>query len=73
MHYSCFGCGRVSFELTCSRCGLKDENVPLDPSYYPEFQYQSRGLVVDLLFKGKVQQELSADRSAVLRKWKSVV
>jgi hypothetical protein len=47
----------------------RDVNVPLDPSYYPEFQYRSQGAVMDLLVKRKTEKALDATLDAVLRKY----
>jgi restriction system protein len=69
MLYACFRCGQFSFELSCRKCSGKDDNVSLDPAFYPEFHYQSQGFVMDLLGKGKAQEQLSSHRNEVLRKY----
>lgn len=45
------------------------QQVPLDPSFYPEFQYQAKGFLKDLLGKKKEQIELNEKLSNVLRKY----
>ncbi|MDH0683423.1 restriction endonuclease [Achromobacter animicus] len=43
--------------------------VPLDPSFYPEFQYQTRGFLKDLIGKKKEQAHLNDLLRNVLRKY----
>lgn len=69
MLYNCFKCRRISFYHVCPSCGPLDANVPLDPAYYPEFQYQTQGFVSDLLFKRKAIEDLGLKRAEVLRKY----
>src|SRR4051812_21729403 len=71
MLYSCLSCGQISFDAVCSACGVagRDLNVPLDPAYYPEFQYESQGVVRDLLMKKRTEKELRAKLDAVLAKY----
>lgn len=43
--------------------------TPLDPSFYPDFQYRSKGLIKDFLGKKKEQAQLNDLLSNVLRKY----
>lgn len=43
--------------------------TPLDPSYYPDFQYQSKGIIKDLFGKKKEQSQLNALLENVLLKY----
>jgi len=43
--------------------------TPLDPSFYPDFQYQSKGFIKDLLGKKKEQAQLNDLLNNVLRKY----
>jgi hypothetical protein len=43
--------------------------TPLDPSFYPDFQYQSKGLIKDFLGKKKEQAQLNDLLNNVLRKY----
>lgn len=41
--------------------------IPLDPSFYSEFQYQSKGFIKDFLGKKKEQAQLNDLLNSVLR------
>lgn len=71
MIYHCYNCNQYAFEATCPRCTNNQDEayVPLDPKYYPEFKYQSQGLVKDVLFKRQTQQQLNEKLSNVLEKY----
>ncbi len=71
MLYRCHQCEHFSFHAICPTCGAEaqDDNIPLDPEYYPEFQYRSRGLVKDLFVRRKIEKELHSKLDAVLRKY----
>ena len=71
MLYSCYHCDRYYCLDKCPRCSDEhaEEYVPLDPKYYPEFQYVTQGLVKDLLFKKKKQEELNSVLDSVLEKY----
>ena len=80
MIYQCSSCHRTSFEIKCPCCTsapVKEvgpptqatQQVPLDPSFYPEFQYQTRGFLKDLLGKKKEQAQLNDLLRAVLQKY----
>ncbi|MDQ2187538.1 restriction endonuclease [Alcaligenaceae bacterium A4P071] len=43
--------------------------MPLDPSFYPEFQYQTKGFLKDLIGKKKEQAQLNGLLRSVLRKY----
>ncbi|MGU3779539.1 restriction endonuclease [Burkholderia metallica] len=45
------------------------QQVPLDPSFYPEFQYQTKGFFKDLLGKKKEQAQLNEMLHSVLQKY----
>ncbi|CAM8164016.1 MULTISPECIES: restriction endonuclease [Klebsiella] len=45
------------------------EMIPLDPSFYPEFQYQSKGMLKDLFGKKKEQSQLNQLLENVLEKY----
>lgn len=69
MIYQCNGCNRTTFETACPWCNSSDTSpsaalstqqlTPLDPSFYPDFQYQSKGLIKDFLGKKKEQAQLN--------------
>ena len=71
MLYYCYNCQRYAFETSCPRCTNTQEGayVPLDPKYYPEFKYQSQGIVKDVLFKKQAQQQLNQKLENVLEKY----
>jgi restriction system protein len=80
MIYRCSVCRKTSFETQCLWCaristqgagsvqstGLQ---VPLDPSFYPDFQYQSKGFIKDFLGKKKEQAQLNDMLRNVLNKY----
>jgi len=72
MLFSCVRCGHVGFDEVCATCGPigRDSNIPLDPAYYPEFQYVSQGVVKDLLRKKRTERELRATLETVLAKYR---
>jgi hypothetical protein len=45
------------------------QQVPLDPSFYPEFQYQTKGFLKDLLGKKREQAQLHELLRGVLQKY----
>lgn len=73
MIYRCYYCGNISFSSNCVSC--RDEsnkpnlNIPLDPAYFPEFQYKTEGFVKDIFWKKKKQGELSCLLDEVLIKY----
>ncbi|MEN5346575.1 restriction endonuclease [Achromobacter mucicolens] len=77
--YQCSSCNKTSFETVCPWCATaaaQDSNqappilqVPLDPSFYPEFQYQTKGFLKDLIGKKKEQAHLNDLLRNVLRKY----
>lgn len=79
MIYQCNGCNRTTFETACPWCSssqvspsaeLRAQHLtPLDPSFYPDFQYQSKGLIKDFLGKKKEQAQLNDLLNNVLRKY----
>ncbi len=80
MIYQCTSCRRKSFETKCPWCtnapiqasgqaAPAALQVPLDPSFYPEFQYQTKGFLKDLLGKKKEQAQLNDLLRTVLRKY----
>lgn len=79
MIYQCNGCNRTTFETACPWCSSSQASpstelqaqqlTPLDPSFYPDFQYQSKGLIKDLLGKKKEQAQLNDLLNNVLRKY----
>lgn len=80
MIYQCGNCSKTTFETTCPTCtpsaaaaGLTAQAsvplIPLDPSFYPEFQYQSKGFIKDFLGKKKEQAQLNDLLNSVLRKY----
>ncbi|MDR3492324.1 MAG: restriction endonuclease [Gammaproteobacteria bacterium] len=71
MLFSCFKCGHLGFQDNCRNCGpdSKDDNVPLNPEYYPEFQYESKGFVKDLFLKKNTEKKLRGKLDAVLQKY----
>lgn len=79
MIYQCNGCNKTTFEVSCPWCGSAQVQpssapnpqhlTPLDPSFYPDFQYQSKGFIKDLLGKKKEQAQLNDLLNNVLRKY----
>lgn len=79
MIYFCSGCHKTTFETSCPWCsGAQSLDsaaphiqhmTPLDPSFYPDFQYQSKGFIKDLLGKKKEQAQLNDLLNNVLRKY----
>ncbi len=71
MLWLCFKCDSFSFLPFCNNCRdeSKDDHVPIDPKYYPEFQYKSQGFIVDFFKKNKVQNELNDKLNEVLIKY----
>ncbi|UTW08003.1 restriction endonuclease [Pseudomonas benzenivorans] len=79
MIYQCSGCNRTTFETACPWCNSSQAPssvelhaqhlTPLDPSFYPDFQYQSKGLIKDFLGKKKEQAQLNDLLNNVLRKY----
>ncbi len=80
MIFQCSACNRTSFETKCPWCKYAPtqesghqstgaQQVPLDPSFYPEFQYQTKGFLKDLLGKKKEQAQLNDLLRTVLRKY----
>lgn len=69
MLFNCFNCGRFGFQPMCEPCESAENNVPLDPAYYPEFQYESMGMIKDLIWKKKFEKELQAKLESVLKKY----
>ena len=72
MLFKCFACGTVSFNPECNVCSPTepDTNVPLDPEYYPEFQYRSKGFVKDIFLKKRTEKKLQKTLDTVLEKYK---
>ncbi|VWD36107.1 hypothetical protein BCO18430_06396 [Burkholderia contaminans] len=80
MIYKCSFCSKTSFETKCPWCSSASsqdgnqkspaaQQVPLDPSFYPEFQYQTKGFFKDLLGKKKEQAQLNEMLHSVLQKY----
>jgi len=79
MIYKCGHCKKTTLESLCPWCSSSESLqavdlsqrilTPLDPSYYPDFQYQSKGILKDLLGKKREQAQLSDLLSNVLRKY----
>ncbi|MBN0979738.1 restriction endonuclease [Pseudomonas hygromyciniae] len=79
MIYQCNGCNRTTFETACPWCTNSELSpsselstrhlTPLDPSFYPDFQYRSKGLIKDFLGKKKEQAQLNDLLNNVLRKY----
>jgi len=79
MIYQCNGCNRTTFETACPWCANSQASpsselgsshlTPLDPSFYPDFQYRSKGLLKDFLGKKKEQAQLNDLLNNVLRKY----
>jgi hypothetical protein len=81
MIYKCFSCGKYSFNSVSggygsdvSSCGCATDAsdiVPLDPAYYPEFEYKSKGMVYDIFNKKKELENIDAKLQSVLEKYAS--
>lgn len=71
MIYQCNSCSAFSFKASCPRCGESeiDTQIPLDPSFYQEFQYKSKGFLKDLLSKKKEIANLEDLLNRVLKKY----
>lgn len=82
MLYLCKQCRNSTFETWCPYCDkdnslknkspLSNKLVPLDPSFYPEFQYRSKGLIKDLFGKRKEKAYLSGLLDRVLEKYQAL-
>ena len=72
MLFRCFHCEWLGFTPSCPDCGEKGNEycVPLDPEFYPEFQYKSQGLIKDIFIKRKTERALREKLDAVLQKYK---
>ncbi|MFP4698580.1 MAG: restriction endonuclease [Eubacteriales bacterium] len=70
MIYWCFNCSNISFDNICSNCSEEfyDDYIPLDPTYYPELNYKSKGFIIDL-FKRKEKQYLELKKEEVIVKY----
>ena len=71
MLYRCHQCNSFAFTSWCHECtrAAINEYVPLEPKYYPEFQYESKGFVKDLFIKRKETEKLKLKLFTVLRKY----
>lgn len=71
MIYLCHHCSHTGFAVQCTNCLSNDSNnhIPLNPKFYPEFQYQSKGLITDALFKKKDESKLKAALERILMKY----
>lgn len=79
MIYQCNGCKRTTFETACPWCSSSELSpspelssrhlTPIDPSFYPDFQYRSKGLLQDFFGKKKEQAQLNDLLNNVLRKY----
>jgi len=78
--YQCSACNKTSFETKCPWCAsiselendqkiLAAQQIPLDPSFYPEFQYQAKGFLKDFLGKKKEQVQLNDKLRRVLQRY----
>lgn len=76
---SCPWCSGV-MPATSSQWGIKaspaptsdiQQMPPLNPAFYPEFQYQSKGMLKDLFGKKKEQSQLNQLLENVLEKYAS--
>lgn len=56
-------------QSTASPTAPASQQVPLDPSFYPEFQYQTKGFIKDLFGKKKEQAQLDELLRSVLSKY----
>ena len=76
----CTSCNKTSFETKCPWCASAiaqeagkqtsvAQQVPLDPSFYPEFQYQTKGFLKDLLGRKREQAQLNDLLREVLQKY----
>lgn len=79
MIYHCNECRKTTFETACPWCRSSETSlparlatqqlIPLDPSFYPDFQYQSKGFIKDFLGKKKEQAQLNDLLNNVLKKY----
>ncbi|KPY45375.1 restriction endonuclease [Pseudomonas syringae] len=79
MIYQCNSCHRTTFETICPLChpgsvasalqAGEQSLTPLDPSFYPDFQYHSKGFLKDIWGKKKEQAQLNDLLNNVLRKY----
>src|SRR5260370_19170372 len=80
MIYRCSVCRKTSFETQCLWCARISNQgagsvqstglqVPFDHSFYPDFQYQSKGFIKDFLGKKKEQAQLNDMLRNVLNKY----
>ncbi len=79
MIYRCYDCRKLTFRIACPACDQdpehpnKDRHIPLDPAYYPEFQYRSKGVLKDLFGKKKETAELNDLLKQVLLKYSELL
>lgn len=74
MIYICNHCNHTYFTPICSKCGQAEakDHIPLDPKFYPEFQYQSKGLIKDLIVKRKEVAQIQDTLESVLIRYKTL-
>lgn len=72
MIYICNRCNNTCFTPICSKCGPTEvkDHIPLDPKFYPEFQYQSKGFIKDLIVKKKEVAQIQETLESVLTKYR---
>lgn len=71
MIYQCKNCSGFSFKTICQKCTSNgsETQIPLDPSFYQEFQYQSKGFIKDLIRKKRETAGLEELLNRVLNKY----
>jgi len=67
--YKCYKCNHYNFSPACVKCGASDDNIPLNPEYYPEFEYRSEGFISDLFFKKTEQKKIDTKLDSILSKY----
>ena len=68
MIYKCYECDNYNFN-SCTKCGTSDKSIPLDPVFYPEFEYKSGGFVSDIFFKKTELKKIDIKLDSVLSKY----
>ena len=65
----CYKCNKYNFVKTCPICNEEESNIPLNPIYYPEFEYRSKGFLSDLFTKKPETKKLNNKLDSVLAKY----
>lgn len=65
----CYKCNKYNFVKICPICNDEESNIPLNPEYYPEFEYRSKGFFSDLITKRSETKKLNEKLDSVLKRY----